>query len=225
MELPLILVDDIEDELSDVFGDRHSRKLKDLTINQVKASTIYYCRTKRNGWHNTKVGRFNSYGSFSQSFEGAKAYAEKKRTNGTQFIIERKPCLIIYLSERKKISMTEINTLHPFSTLNFNLLEQDLNRMLHVPLSILVERFASDKLLHETFSRVMFFRQPINYEQKYELNTISFSSFISSSMGTKYYLQWGVSDSVNSEKGRDKLARLLNSSIARARRKRNKIKE
>ena len=86
---------------------------KNLRINRIAAGKLYYVQDGRNAWHSTWVKRWYP-ASFHFDFDGAKAYAEGLRVQGSVFHIMEVPTLVLGVRTGYAL-VTELSTQSPLS--------------------------------------------------------------------------------------------------------------
>lgn len=90
----------------DAFG-----KLARSKVKSVEAAYLYYLFHGRNAWHSTWITQYTE-GCMHSHIDGAKASAERRRTQGTVFYISELPSLI-FRSAAGVIAVTQINSGSP----------------------------------------------------------------------------------------------------------------
>lgn len=86
---------------------------KNLQINSIAAGKLFYVLDGRNAWHSTWVKRWYE-DSFHFTFEGAIAYAEKNRVQGSVFTVHEVATLILE-TDKGNALVTELFTPSPLS--------------------------------------------------------------------------------------------------------------
>lgn len=83
------------------------------TLEAMGVGKLFYCHTGRNAWWTIWITRY-SEGCMHASIEGAKAFAETKRVQGTVFYIAELPALIFH-GHGQCLAVTQINTTDPLA--------------------------------------------------------------------------------------------------------------
>jgi hypothetical protein len=88
-----------------------------VQVKEIKPIRLFYVTTGRNAWRETWINRY-SEGCMHTSLESAQSYCERKRVQGTVFYISHMPT-IAFISDKRMLAVTEINTQNILGNLNF----------------------------------------------------------------------------------------------------------
>jgi hypothetical protein len=102
---------------------QHSALEQD-TVQSVSSCKLYYAISGRNAWHSTWIQRYSN-GCMHNCMRSAKDYCEKRRVQGTVFVIKELPALAIQTTKNGIILVTEINTISPLSRYSIDAVRED----------------------------------------------------------------------------------------------------
>ena len=101
-------------------------KLCNSSVTSIGCCKLFFLVAGRNAWHSTWINRYTP-GSLQASFLGAAATAEKRRVQGTTFVIKELPALK-FSSNSGHLLVTEINCRQPLKHYSPDALSNELKQ-------------------------------------------------------------------------------------------------